>query len=386
VDTDRPVLTSHGGLAGDDALAHDEHAHDHGPDHHEHGHDHQDATGVLARLRELLAPHSHDLADKVDPALEASGSRATRALVVSLVGLLVTAALQGAVVSVSGSVALLGDALHNVADAFTALPLFLAFSLGRRAPTSRFTYGFGRAEDLAGVVIVVLIAASSAAAATAAVLRLLHPADVDRVPLVAVAAVIGFAGNELVAQYRIRVGKEIGSAALVADGLHARTDGLTSLAVLVGAILVAAGWQRADPAIGIAITVAILVTLREAAREVYRRLMDAVDPELVTLAADALAATPGVVGVGEVRMRWIGHQLRAECEVVVAPALTVVEGHSVAQDAQHRLLHEVPRLTTAIIHVDPAAGEDEDHHLLTAHHDTAARGVGPSRREERRGG
>lgn len=341
----------------------------HDRDEHVHG------SGIVARLRDLIAPHSHDLADKVDPALESSGSRGTRALVVSLVGLAITAVLQAAVVVLSGSVALLGDALHNIADALTALPLFLAFALGRRAPTARFTYGYGRAEDLAGIFIVVLIAASSAGAAVAAVLRLVHPADVDHVPFVAGAAIIGFAGNELVAQYRVRVGREIGSAALVADGLHARTDGLTSLAVLVGAIFVAAGVQRADPIVGLVIALAILVTLREAAREVYRRLMDAVDPELVARTADLLAQTPGVMEVGEVRMRWIGHQLRAECGVVVDPALTVVEGHAVAQEAEHRLLHDVSRLTTVIVHVDPAPGVDEDHHALTKHHDVAARGV-----------
>ena len=366
MDTDSPLLTP---TAGQDHDDHDGHDHPHAHGAHDHG------SGLLARVRGLVAPHSHDLADKVDPALESGGGRATRALVVSLVALATTAAVQAAVVAVSGSVALLGDALHNIADALTALPLFLAFWLGRRAPTARFTYGYGRSEDLAGVVIVLLIAASSAGAAVAAVLRLVHPAGVDHIPFVAVAAVIGFTGNELVAQYRIRVGREIGSAALVADGLHARTDGLTSLAVLVGAILVGAGVQRADPIVGLVITLAILVTLREAAREVYRRLMDAVDHALVARAADVLARTPGVVAVGEVRMRWIGHQLRAECEVVVAPTLTVVEGHAVAQDAQHRLLHDVPRLTTVIVHVDPAADADEDHHALTTHHDSAARGV-----------
>ncbi|MDQ0939288.1 cation diffusion facilitator family transporter [Streptomyces sp. V1I1] len=134
----------------------------------------------------------------------------------------------------SGSVALLGDTVHNAADALTALPLGVAFVLGRRAANRRFTYGYGRAEDLAGIVNVLTIAASAAFAAWTAIDRLLNPQEISYLPAVAAAAVIGFIGNEWVARYRIRVGHEIGSAALVADGLHARTDGFTSLAVLFG--------------------------------------------------------------------------------------------------------------------------------------------------------
>jgi cation diffusion facilitator family transporter len=180
-----------------------------------------------------------------------------------------------------------------------------------------------------------------------------------------VAAVVGFAGNEIVARYRIKVGREIGSAALVADGLHARTDGFTSLSVLLGAGGVALGWKWADPAIGLFITVAILVVLRDAAREVYRRLMDAVDPALVDQVDAVLRATPGVLDIGATRLRWIGHTLRAECLVVVSGELSVVEGHRIAEECEHRLLHELPRLTAAMVHADP-----EGHlHELTSHHD-----------------
>src|SRR6185437_6246319 len=219
---------------------------------------------------------------------------------------------QAAVAAASGSVALLGDTLHNAADALTAVPLGVAFVVGRRPPTRRYTYGYGRAEDLAGIVIVILILASSALAAYEAVTRLLHPQRVSDLAAVAVAALVGFAGNELVARYRIRTGRRIGSAALVADGLHARTDGFTSLAVLVGAGGVALGWNWADPAVGLAITAAILAVLYQAAREIYRRLMDAVDPALTGQAEQTLRATPGVLGVGLVRLRWVGHQLWAE--------------------------------------------------------------------------
>ncbi len=339
------------------------HGHDHGGDH-EHGHGDHRHAGPLARLRHLLTPHSHDSAVAVDSALEAS-SRGMRALLVSLLVLGATAAVQAAVAALSGSVALLGDTLHNVADALTAVPLGIAFWVGRRPASRRYTYGYGRAEDLAGIVIVVFIAASSALAAYEAVVRLVSGGEVSHLWAVAAAALVGFTGNEVVARYRVRVGREIGSAALVADGLHARTDGFTSLSVLLGAGGVALGWHWADPVIGLLITVAILAVLRDAAREVYRRLMDAVDPTLVDQVERVLRTVDGVRDVGQTRLRWIGHQLRAECEVVVDASVSVVEAHRIAEECQHALLHEVPRLTAALVHADP---EGDDHHDLTAHH------------------
>nr|BFE77363.1 hypothetical protein GCM10020092_106640 [Actinoplanes digitatis] len=195
--------------------------------HHHHG-------GVWHRVRHVITPHSHDSADKVDSALEASRD-GMRALWISLAVLGVTAALQALIVASSGSVALLGDTLHNVADALTAVPLGIAFWLGRRAATRAYTYGFGRAEDLAGIVIVLVIAGSAIAAGWFAVGQLLEPRPMTHLPWVLAAGLIGFCGNELVARYRITVGRRIGSAALVADGLHARTDGYTSLAVVLAA-------------------------------------------------------------------------------------------------------------------------------------------------------
>jgi cation diffusion facilitator family transporter len=339
----------------------DAHAHDHDHDH-DHGHEHESA-GWLSRLRHAITPHSHDSAVAVDSALEAS-DRGMRALLLSLSVLGATAVIQAVVAALSGSVALLGDTLHNVADALTALPLGLAFWVGRRPTNRRYTYGYGRAEDLAGVLIVVLIAGSSALAAYEAVSRLVSPGHVHHLWAVAVAAVVGFAGNEVVARYRIRVGRQIGSAALVADGLHARTDGFTSLSVLLGAGGVAIGWRWADPVVGLLITAAILVVLRDAAREVYRRLMDAVDPALVDQVEQVLRATPGVLDLGDTRVRWIGHNLRAECEVVVAADISVVDGHRIAEECEHQLLHELPRLSAAMVHADPYGHV----HEMTAHH------------------
>jgi cation diffusion facilitator family transporter len=362
--------------------------HDHGPGHghgHAHGHGPEDGPGPgqrpgsprLGRLRHLLRPHSHEPADQVDAVMEAS-KEGMRTLWISLGVLGVTALIQAVVVAVSGSVALLGDTLHNAADALTAVPLGVAFVVGRRPPTRRYTYGYGRAEDLAGIAIVLTIAASSALAAYAAVHRLMHPRHVSDLVVVSAAALTGFAGNELVARYRIRTGRKIGSAALIADGLHARTDGFTSLAVLIGAAGVALGWDWADPVVGLLITVAILAVLRQAAREIYRRLMDAVDPALVGQAEQTLQGTAGVLGTGQVRMRWIGHQIRAECEVIVDPGITAVQAHQVAVAAEHALLHAIPRLAAALVHADPQPdGGADPHHVLAPHRPASAPGPHP---------
>lgn len=315
----------------------------------------------------MFSPHSHDTNDTIAAALTAT-DEGVRALKASLAILAVTAAVELGVVVASGSVALLSDTIHNFADALTAVPLGVAFWMSRRSPTDRYTYGFGRAEDLAGIFIVVVMAASSALAAYEAIDRLAHPRRVGDLVAVAVAGVVGFAGNETVAVYRTRVGKRIGSAALVADGMHARTDGLTSLAVVAGAGLVAAGWKDADPVIGLVITVAILFVLRSAARDIYRRLMDSVDPELVALATRVLDAVDGVEGVPRVRLRWVGHELLAEADIVAGGALSLEAGHAIAEEAHHQLLHRVPRLAGATIHVDPAHNDGAVTHRVTAHH------------------
>ena len=325
-----------------------DHTHDHDHDH-SHGHDHDHPTGVRGALHGLFTPHSHDAADSIDDALEGS-ARGIRAVKVSLIGLGSTAIAQLAIVAVSGSVALLADTVHNFSDALTAIPLWIAFALTRRAPSKRYTYGYGRAEDLAGLFIVAMIALSAVVAGVESVRRLISPQAVENVWWVAGAGLVGFAGNELVALYRIRVGRQIGSAALVADGLHARTDGFTSLAVLVGALGVAFGFPLADPIVGLVITVAILVLLRSAVRDVFRRLMDGVDPALVDRAEHALAAVPGVLGVRRVRMRWIGHALHADAVLDVDPAVALADAHQIAHVAEESLKRAIPKLSEAAIH------------------------------------
>jgi cation diffusion facilitator family transporter len=363
---DHPHTPHHGESHHD----HGEHGHGgHGHRKHEHGeHEHGGSrwSELRHRVGHLITPHSHEAMDKIDSAMETS-REGMRTLWLSLGILGVTTVLQAAVVAVSGSVALLGDTIHNAADALTAIPLGIAFLLGRRAANRRYTYGYGRAEDLAGIAIVLTIAASSVLAAYEAVDRLLNPHDVTHLWTVAVAAVAGFIGNEWVARCRIRTGRRIGSAALVADGLHARTDGFTSLAVLLGAGGAALGRHWADPVIGLLITAAILAVLKDAAREVYRRLMDSVDPALVTTAETALRQVDGVRDVGQVRMRWIGHTLRAEADIVVDPHQTVVQAHALAVAAEHALIHAVPRLTAATVHTDHTTHGSDPHAPLTHH-------------------
>lgn len=333
---------------------------------HEHLDDHVHHTGSRAFFRGLLRPHSHDAADSIDDALEGS-DEGIKAVKRSLVALGLTAVLQLTVVAVSGSVALLADTIHNFADASTAIPLWLAFWVSRKAANRRYTYGYGRAEDLAGVFVVLMIAISSAVAGFESMRRLIFPEEIHALGWVAAAGIIGFIGNELVAQYRIGVGQRIGSAALVADGYHARTDGLTSLAVLVGAAGVWLGFPQADPLVGIGITIAILLILKDAARQIWYRLMDAVDPAILQRVEAAARGADGVQDISDLRARWVGHNLHAEMLVVADPTLSLGAAHRVAESARHEMLHAVPKLASVTVHVDPAS--DVDAHADLAHHD-----------------
>ena len=334
-----------------------EHGHDHGPGNdHDHGHAHShDGRGgkIGAAMREVFAPHSHNASDSIDGALESSAA-GIRAVKISLLALGATSAAQLVIVLMSGSVALLADTIHNFSDALTAIPLWIAFALGTKAATRRYTYGFGRAEDIAGLFVIAMITLSAIIAGFESIRRLINPIPIQHVGWVAAAGLVGFIGNELVAVYRIRVGRAIGSAALVADGLHARTDGFTSLAVLFGAGGVALGFPLADPIIGLLITVAILAVLRGAVRDIFRRLMDGVDPALVDSAEAALAAEAGVTEVRSVKMRWIGHRLHADAELDIDPATSLADAHRIAHEAEHTLTHAVPKLASALVHAYPA--------------------------------
>ncbi len=341
---------------------------------HEHGHDpheHEHRTSPVGWVQSLLKPHSHDAADSVDAQLESS-ARGIWALKISLLGLLATAGFQVVIVLISGSVALLADTIHNFSDALTAVPLWIAFALGRRAATSRYTYGYGRAEDLAGLFIVVMIALSAGIAGWESVQRLADPQPIANLGWVIVAAIVGFTGNEAVAIFRIRVGNEIGSAALIADGHHARADGFTSLAVLIGAVGVLAGFPLADPIVGVGITVAILFVLKQAAVQMWHRLMDAADPAVVEQLTSEAAAVEGVQEVDDLRVRWLGHRLEADMRIVVDEDLPTRESHRLAEQVRHRLFHAQPKLASIIVHVDPCGHSGGDLHRGTAHHRPAS--------------
>jgi cation diffusion facilitator family transporter len=323
----------------------EQHAHGHGL-RHGHGHGHTRGT--------------------VDPSL-LSSAQGISAVKWSLVILGATAAAQIVIVVLSGSVALLADTVHNVGDALTAVPLWVAFSLARRPATKRYTYGFGRVEDLAGIAVVLTILFSALYAAYESVLRIVHPQPVTHVTAVAIAALAGFAGNEIVAQVRIRAGRRIASAALVADGYHARIDGFTSLAVLAGAIGVWLGFRLADPIVGLAISVAIFRIVWQSAKSVLSRAIDGVDPEVVDEIRHAIEHVPGVVDVTETRVRWIGHRLHAEVNVAVSAGSSVEQGHEVAVEVRHQLLHHLEYLSDATVHIDPVTASGQEHHRIANH-------------------
>ena len=320
-------------------------------------------------ISEFFGMHSHDHAESIDSALESS-TRGIRALKISFSVLMATAVIQAGLVWLTGSVALLADTIHNFSDALTAVPLFIAFKLGRRAATRRYTYGYSRAEDLAGLFVVLMILMSAVLAIWESVERLIHPRAVEYVGVLFGAGVVGFLGNELVALYRIRIGRQIGSAALVADGHHARVDGLTSLAVAVGAVFVWLGFERADPIVGLIVGIMILRVLWSATKEIYGRIMDAVDPELVDEVEKRSLAVPGVQCVNSCQVRWLGHRLRADISIGVDSSLTVGQGHHIGETVEVELRHEVRFLDVIFVHVDSA-----DEPRGTAHHHlpTAAR-------------
>jgi cation diffusion facilitator family transporter len=334
----------------DDDQSHD---HEHNRGHaHNHDHDHQHPTGMRGFFHGFFVPHNHDPADSIDDVLEAS-TLGIRAVKISLTLLAITATLQIVVVIVSGSVALLADTIHNFSDAMTAVPLWAAFVLSRRAATRRYTYGYGRVEDLAGLFIVTMIGLSAVLAGYESIRRFFEPQPLTNLGWVLAAGLIGFAGNELVAVYRIRVGRRIRSAALVADGLHARTDGFTSLAVVLGVIGVWAGFPLADPVIGLLISTAIFILLWGTARDIGRRLLDGVEPSLVDRAEHSIRSVPGINEVETVRMRWLGHRLSVEATVTSDPTMPVGRFHQLEHQANDLIRSSVP--SVAAVRLNPSA-------------------------------
>ncbi|NQW17880.1 MAG: cation transporter [Chloroflexi bacterium] len=328
-------------------------AHEH---EHEDAHDHDGGHG-----------HSHGT---VDPTLFKSVSATEsgiRAVKWSLVVLGATAIFQLVIVFMTGSVALLSDTVHNFGDASTAIPLWIAFALMRRKPGGRFTYGYGRVEDLAGLIVLLLILASAVVAAYTSIDRLFNPRDIEFPWILMAAGFIGFVGNEAVAMIRIRVGRRIGSTALVADGYHARTDGLTSLAVVAAATGALVGFSLLDPIIGIVISAMILKLLVTAAKPVFTHLLDGVEPETVEQIRATTMMYAEVISVSDIRARWSGHELYADLSIGVRSGLEVSDGHGVAAKVEHALLEAIPHLARVMVHVDPETSPGRSFHHRDAH-------------------
>jgi cation diffusion facilitator family transporter len=317
-----------------------------------HGHDHGHHHG-----------HAHGI---VDPSI-ATSDKGLWAVKWSFVALAATAALQLVVVFLSGSVALLADTIHNFGDAATAVPLGIAFLMARKRPDKSFTFGYGRVEDLAGLAVVVTILASGIVAGYESIQRLFHPQDISHLWAVVAASIIGFLGNEGVAVFRLRVGREINSAALIADGHHARIDGWTSLSVLAGAVGVWLGFPLADPLVGLIITVAIFGIVVQSAKSIFTRMLDGTEPHVIDEIRRAAEHVPEVKEVAEVRARWLGHRLHAEVNIAVDPQMTITEAHAVAREVRHRLLHRLDYLSLVVIHVDPLDQSGEAHHRIETH-------------------
>lgn len=349
--------------------AHDE-AHDHGHLH-EGPHGHRHDTGLWGWINTIFHLHGHSdqqLQRASDPAL-ADSTAGIRTVWLALGVLSVTTVLQIIIVYISGSVALLADTVHNLGDSLNSIPLLVAFYLARRAATRRYTYGFARAEDVAGIFIVLSIAFSAGVIFWQSIQKLLHPAPMQNLGWVAIAAIIGFVGNELVAWLQIRKGQEIGSAALVADGQHARTDGLTSLAVLLATGATWLGYPIVDPLIGLLIGVTILFITKDAVITIWYRLMDAIEPEYLKKTEAVIQQQPEVKELRRVRMRWMGHRIQAEVYIAVALDMNIAQGHQVAEQLRHDLFHALPYLSEVVVHVDPWSLERSEHHELTTHHE-----------------
>ena len=351
-----------------DAHGHD---HPHGDAHgHDHGHDHEHGTSIWARLKHAVVPHSHDATEAIQSA-EESAAHGTRAAWIGLVGMMITAILQVLIVAISGSVALLADTVHNLGHLATTVPLIMAFRLGKRAASRHFPYGYRRAEDLVGIFIGLMILISIGVIIYEAVDALINPRELTNLWWVFAAGVVGFLGNELVAVYRIRAGRRIGSAALIAEGQHARADGLTSVAVVVGVLGVWAGFPRADAIMGFLIALMILGILVASMKPVFRRLMDGIEDGVIDQLTKAAAAVDGVEGVDRVRARWLGHRMEGDADIRIAKGLDVSKAHAIADQVEHEMMHVVRNLDAVIVHLHPVDATDEDLHELSGHHASA---------------
>jgi cation diffusion facilitator family transporter len=266
---------------------------------------------------------------------------ANRAVAVSAAGLAATGIIELLVAVLTGSVGLLGDAIHNLSDVSTSAVVFVGFRLSRKGPTERYPYGLERAEDLAGIGIAVVIWASAAFAGYESIRKLIDHGPTSHVALGIFGAALGIIGNQVVARYKLVIGRRIHSATLVADARHSWLDALSSLGALVGLIAVAAGFRWGDPIAGIAVTLFICHVGWEVTADVVHRLADGVDPDVITSAEAAAGSVDGVIHA-HARARWTGRTLRVEIEGWVDPGLAVIEADELGQQVAVQVARQVP--------------------------------------------
>jgi cation diffusion facilitator family transporter len=364
-------VSAHDQPAHEHEHGHTEHVHEHGAEHehdehthaHTHSHDHE-------HDEHAHGGHGHEHG-RVNADLY--GNRAgLRAVQISTAGMLLVSLIQLLIALVGGSAGLFADALHNLGDVLTTVALWIAFIVSNRAANRRYTYGYYRAEDLAGVFIVLVIIGSAVAGAVESVLKLTSGNIPTQIYLSMLAAAIGCIGNEALAQYKISVGKRINSVPLVADGQHSRIDGLTSLAALVGLIGVRLGFPIADPIAGLIITMVIISVVYTTSRSVLQRLLDSVDPHIVPSIIETAMSVEGVEAATDIRARWVGHTLHITMNIEVDARLTLLQAHALAEQVRHRLFHDIQGVSEVIIHTDPSSASGEDYHQEMAHHVQAA--------------
>ena len=307
--------------------------------------------------------HQHNPSEFTD------ADRGIQTLKFSLWVLALTAAVQAIVVWLSGSVALLADTVHNLSDALVAVPLWFAFSISKRKPTSRYPYGFYRIEDLVGLGVLLVIFASGIWTGYESIQRIIHPRMPERIPVGILGGFVGGIGNEIVARCRLKIGNEIRSLALMAEGHHARVDALTSLGVVIGLGLVALGFPLADPVVGLIITAFIFSIVFEIGKDLIPRLVGKTEDHDVDEITAIAGRVDGVKEVGPVKLQWLGHRCFAELCVAVSPLISITEAHKITEEVRHELLHHFSALVDVTIHVDPYTGDSPDRfHDLTAHH------------------
>jgi cation diffusion facilitator family transporter len=268
---------------------------------------------------------------------------ANRAVAVSAIGLGATGLVELLLAVLTGSVGLLGDAIHNLSDVSTSAVVFLGFRLSRQPATERYPYGLDRAEDLAGIGIAAVIWASAAFAGYQSVHKLITHGHTTHVGAGIAGAIIGIAGNLAVARYKLVVGRRINSATLVADARHSRLDALSSAGALAGLIAVASGQPWGDPVAGLVITVVICHVGYQVTADAVRRLADGVDPSVITTAESAAGSVAGVLHA-HARARWTGRILRVEIEGWVDPGLPARDADAIGRQVAAALAGELPQV------------------------------------------